>query len=595
MCSGALIFVILGFPSSGMTSTSDLSFLPKDSSGYKYFIAGVQKVFEAPNVTMKLSYKSRRADGLGLLMEAQGIIGSEPDVSVWVTYPVALLGSQWKEFNEETQIPDLAPDSEALSPIMDEGLMPTDGGSTESLNMDVALCHICDRFIPVLLFESHNVLCLNVHKSEMDLTLIHDSLDDMKIQIDLKKKFIEEELSRELVVNESDALSIQEQKQYISCLKVLGDIAIGFSDKLGKVLSVSSVELNLAKKRFEGPALGVIDMEQLLWDPPPMESLFPSKNVEFKSLNMVNNECDVKDQLEQIGNFFWQTIVQFSQLLEIIRDRMSALRQSTVAYQQAFLQEENVKDEIEAKSRMLPGASAHKPPGNFMLKSADAQSDYMSVFTGDSLQAESLPPSSPRSSAFSEAIMSTSPDWKTLNPDSKKPARPRIVVNTDKVVDIQRVASAMSVVSGDPLDSPVHTPSLSVIPTTVPSIRDYEIVKPISKGAFGSVYLARKKVTGDYYAVKVLKKADMIAKNQVTNIKAERMILTQLDSPYVVKLYYSFQSRNHLYLVMEYLNGGDCASLLKAVGCLDEKWARQYVSEMTLGLEFLHSMGIVHR
>jgi serine/threonine protein kinase len=102
-------------------------------------------------------------------------------------------------------------------------------------------------------------------------------------------------------------------------------------------------------------------------------------------------------------------------------------------------------------------------------------------------------------------------------------------------------------------------------------------------------------MTGDYYAIKVLKKADMIEKNQVTNVRAERLILTQLDSPYVVRLYYSFQSKNHLYLVMEYLNGGDCASLLKAVGALDEKWARQYVSEMVLGLEFLHSKGIVHR
>lgn len=87
----------------------------------------------------------------------------------------------------------------------------------------------------------------------------------------------------------------------------------------------------------------------------------------------------------------------------------------------------------------------------------------------------------------------------------------------------------------------------------------------------------------------------MIAKNQVTNIKAERMILTQMDSPFVVNLYYSFQSENNLYLVMEYLNGGDCASLIKSVGALDEDWARQYIAEVVLGLEFLHSRGIVHR
>ncbi|KAJ3317685.1 hypothetical protein HDV06_001311 [Boothiomyces sp. JEL0866] len=128
-----------------------------------------------------------------------------------------------------------------------------------------------------------------------------------------------------------------------------------------------------------------------------------------------------------------------------------------------------------------------------------------------------------------------------------------------------------------------------------PTIKDYEIIKPISKGAFGSVFLAKKKITGMYFAIKVLKKADMVAKNQVMNIKSERTILTQLDSPYIVKLYSTFQSKNHIYLVMEFLNGGDCAALLKSFGQLDEPWARQYVSEMILGLEFLHQRDIVHR
>ncbi|KAJ1570055.1 hypothetical protein HK096_003961, partial [Nowakowskiella sp. JEL0078] len=132
------------------------------------------------------------------------------------------------------------------------------------------------------------------------------------------------------------------------------------------------------------------------------------------------------------------------------------------------------------------------------------------------------------------------------------------------------------------------------IPRNTPSIKDFEIVKPISKGAFGSVYLAKKKTSGEYFAIKVLKKADMIAKNQVTNVKAERMILTQIDSPYVVKLFFSFQTKDNLYLVMEYLNGGDCASLVKGVGNLDEKWAKQYIAEVVLGLEFLHARGIVH-
>lgn len=129
-----------------------------------------------------------------------------------------------------------------------------------------------------------------------------------------------------------------------------------------------------------------------------------------------------------------------------------------------------------------------------------------------------------------------------------------------------------------------------------PSIKDFEIVKPISKGAFGSVYLSKKKLTGEYFAIKVLRKSDMIAKNQVTNVKAERAIMMwQGESDFVAKLYWTFSSKDYLFLVMEYLNGGDCASLVKILGGLTEDWAKKYVAEVVLGVEHLHSRGIVHR
>jgi serine/threonine-protein kinase RIM15 len=129
-----------------------------------------------------------------------------------------------------------------------------------------------------------------------------------------------------------------------------------------------------------------------------------------------------------------------------------------------------------------------------------------------------------------------------------------------------------------------------------PSIKDFEIIKPISKGAFGSVYLAKKKSTGEYFAIKVLKKADMVAKNQVTNVKAERAIMMwQGESDFVAKLYWTFSSKDYLYLVMEYLNGGDEASLIKVLGALPEDWAKKYLAEVVLGVEHLHSRSIVHR
>ncbi|KIV95461.1 hypothetical protein PV10_03115 [Exophiala mesophila] len=129
-----------------------------------------------------------------------------------------------------------------------------------------------------------------------------------------------------------------------------------------------------------------------------------------------------------------------------------------------------------------------------------------------------------------------------------------------------------------------------------PSIKDFEVVKPISRGAFGSVYLAKKKSTGEYFAIKVLRKSDMVAKNQVTNVKAERAIMMwQGESDFVAKLYWTFSSKDYLYLVMEFLNGGDCASLVKILGGLTEDWAKKYVAEVVLGVEHLHHRGIVHR
>jgi serine/threonine-protein kinase RIM15 len=88
----------------------------------------------------------------------------------------------------------------------------------------------------------------------------------------------------------------------------------------------------------------------------------------------------------------------------------------------------------------------------------------------------------------------------------------------------------------------------------------------------------------------------MVAKNQVTNVKAERAIMMwQGESDFVAKLYWTFSSKDYLYLVMEYLNGGDCASLIKILGGLPEEWAKKYLGEVILGVEHLHNRGIVHR
>ncbi|KAL3697486.1 hypothetical protein R1sor_011562 [Riccia sorocarpa] len=139
--------------------------------------------------------------------------------------------------------------------------------------------------------------------------------------------------------------------------------------------------------------------------------------------------------------------------------------------------------------------------------------------------------------------------------------------------------------------TPVHPSSLKDRTT----INDFEIIKPISRGAFGRVFLARKRTTGDLFAIKVLRKVDMIRKNQVESVQAERNILISARNPFVVRFFYSFTCRENLYLVMEYLNGGDLYSMLRNMGCLPEHIARHYIAELVLALEYLHSLGVVHR
>lgn len=208
--------------------------------------------------------------------------------------------------------------------------------------------------------------------------------------------------------------------------------------------------------------------------------------------------------------------------------------------------------------------------------------------------------SSPRTIRTSRSVQNmsllvTPPMSPSVPPQDEKTTKPRRRMSTIQPIIASPTASVAGSASG-PLSPRIPFASTSAPRPTPSTIKDFEIIKPISKGAFGSVFLAKKKTTGDYFAIKVLKKADMIAKNQITNVKAERMILMkQSESPFVVKLYFTFQSKENLYLVMEYLNGGDCASLIKTLGALPEEWTRAYIAEVTLGLEYLHAKGVVHR
>uniref|UniRef100_A0A915PU94 non-specific serine/threonine protein kinase n=1 Tax=Setaria digitata TaxID=48799 RepID=A0A915PU94_9BILA len=130
----------------------------------------------------------------------------------------------------------------------------------------------------------------------------------------------------------------------------------------------------------------------------------------------------------------------------------------------------------------------------------------------------------------------------------------------------------------------------------------FEVVKHIGFGAFGRVSLVKKKFvsffekdTCQVYAMKKLLKKDVIMKQQAAHVKAERDILAEADSNWIVKLYYSFQDEQSLYLIMEYVPGGDMMQLLINKGLFDEKLARFYISELTCAIEYVHGLGFIHR
>ncbi|CAB4292335.1 unnamed protein product [Prunus armeniaca] len=124
---------------------------------------------------------------------------------------------------------------------------------------------------------------------------------------------------------------------------------------------------------------------------------------------------------------------------------------------------------------------------------------------------------------------------------------------------------------------------------------DFEPLTMIGKGAFGEVRVCREKATGHVYAMKKLKKSEMLRRGQVEHVKAERNLLAEVDSNCIVKLYCSFQDEEYLYLIMEYLPGGDMMTLLMRKDTLTEDEARFYVGETVLAIESIHKHNYIHR
>jgi len=127
------------------------------------------------------------------------------------------------------------------------------------------------------------------------------------------------------------------------------------------------------------------------------------------------------------------------------------------------------------------------------------------------------------------------------------------------------------------------------------TVEHFQTVKIIGRGAFGEVRVVKKKDDKEVYAMKTMLKKEMIDKNQVAHIKAERDLLSAADNPWLVKLLYSFQDDKYLYLVMEYCGGGDLMTILMREDILTEHQTRFYMAELASAINSVHELKFVHR
>jgi serine/threonine protein kinase len=124
---------------------------------------------------------------------------------------------------------------------------------------------------------------------------------------------------------------------------------------------------------------------------------------------------------------------------------------------------------------------------------------------------------------------------------------------------------------------------------------DFELLTVIGKGSFGKVMQVKKRDTGEIFAMKVLRKEAIRARKQVAHTKAEKSILQKIQHPFIVTLHYAFQTDDKLYMILDYINGGELFFHLKKEGRFPEHRVVLYAAEIVLALSHLHSLDIVYR
>ncbi|OAA73870.1 cAMP-dependent protein kinase type 3 [Cordyceps fumosorosea ARSEF 2679] len=127
------------------------------------------------------------------------------------------------------------------------------------------------------------------------------------------------------------------------------------------------------------------------------------------------------------------------------------------------------------------------------------------------------------------------------------------------------------------------------------SLTDFDILRTLGTGSFGRVHLVQSKHNQRFYAIKVLKKAQVVKMKQVEHTNDERRMLSDVKHPFLITLWGTFQDWKNLYMVMDFVEGGELFSLLRKSGRFPNPVAKFYAAEATLALEYLHSKNIIYR
>lgn len=150
-----------------------------------------------------------------------------------------------------------------------------------------------------------------------------------------------------------------------------------------------------------------------------------------------------------------------------------------------------------------------------------------------------------------------------------------------------------------PIAAPAPAPQANTGGKTVRKAKlgfnDFVILQTLGTGSFGRVHLVKLRSTGKFFAMKVLKKAEVVRLKQVEHTINEKTILEQIDHPYLVHLYGTFQDAHNLYMVLEYVVGGELFSFLRKSQRFPNHISKFYAAEVILAFEYLHSKNFIYR